>query len=152
MSKMKELFMKKEEIIERELIEYYVDKELLKDMNAISHFESIINKIWKVIKIEIPNPQIALDFLNAKTYIENYQAITTLIENEQELEISIIRQYQGCLEYTQKEYFEQIVNLLKLTNRVDYIERTIDNWKVEFKEFDRQDIEELVQYAMTERN
>lgn len=146
MSTMKNLFMKRNEIIEEGLKSYYNDLIIFKTpTDAIYRIEKIVEKLQKekILLIEYT----LNDYLNLMQYIDNCKAISTLLEG---LDVPTDKNYldKGYLQLQQKEYFKQITKILQIEEVTNYIEMSIQSWQIEYKDFTATDIENLVEYAM----
>lgn len=147
MSMMKELFLKRELLIEKALKRFYNDLEYYKiKSDAIYNIEKLIDNLQKenILLIEYSLEK----YLTLMDYIQGYKAIDTLLENFDNLQANKRWLDVGRLRLTQKLYFQEIVKILNIENRVNYIEISIENWKCEYKEFTKEDINNLVEYAM----
>lgn len=146
MSKMKEMFIKKENLIKEGLKAYYTNREVFNYKSIpLYDLENLITELEEQIKIEFLTKE---EFTNLQLYIENSISIDTLLNNKNTLEINIIKDMEGQLKKAQYKYIESIFNILKISNITNYIEETVTNWKIEYKEFGCKNVEELVDYAM----
>lgn len=145
MSEMKELFIKRQELVKKALKDYYNDMKVFKTKSdAIYHIE----RLTKELKKNLQGISYTLEnYFDLTININSYKAIDTLLENEQYLENAYF-DIQAELEALQGKYFNEITKILRIKSITNYIENTIMNWQLEFKEFDTEDIENLVDYAV----
>lgn len=143
---MKRLFIERENLTGKALKGFYENYYVFKDKTDCIYY---IEKLVKELKEKMNFSYSLENFLDLTTLIDSYKAIDTLIDNEkylqtQELDSTV----QAHLEIIQSKYFKRITEILKINSITNYIEECILNWKIEYKDFDCEDIENLVNYAI----